>query len=1019
LVWPSLDLKAQDRDYFLQLQITNQNGLPQNTVRDIAFSTSGYLWLATEDGIARYDGKNTFVYNSQNAPIPSNRICQIIQTTDGHLYGVTDEDDLLEIIEKPPFVSISFKGKLPDKGFLKYHLFQSKNIEEFIRIYNRVNSDFTNHSNQLVMIALQNKSIYVEKNKNGLRLLSPNSENPTTIPIPDCISKRFFTIHDSLFFMGPDRHFHHVNLQNGKITDIKKTGQHKSNLNTSTLNSNDGRIIWNEKTASAFLIEQNSLYEIKREGSNIALNKLIDQLPAFAISEVSFSPDKEQLIIGTLSNGFYLYRKSWFETIHSPFSNNIFYAQISTQQNTIITPKPTQELSLNNQRLLSHNEGSSLFTLYLDTLHNWLWTNSADSLIQIDMIHQKKIGHYGMLDSTEININVIDRCDDSSLYIGTANSLYLFTLHSGFKKLGTFQFNSFKKQSYCFLHDGDSVLWIGTHSGLFKYSHATKQLSKENFPNYIVRTLFRTSSGVLLIGTYGHGIYTQRHQTYVPLPLDRFNNLKTTHSFKEDRLGYIWLSSNNGLYRVNLTDINEFVQDHLLNPIYYYRFSTNDGLPTNEFNGGCYPSSISLPNGMWSFPSMNGLVLFRPEKIKTNAGGSNLFIDKILINDFNVHQIDSVIKLPKHQFKLAMFVSSPNWSDETNLQISYKIDDNEWNVLRQNNAAIMLQNLAGGEHILTIRKRSGFSPDDTKEIRFRIRVPKLLYECWWFWPITILALFLVIAGAIRFSNHAIRRRKEKLESMVHSKTKALKDAVSTLEQQNQTIKQSEDYYRKETELKTTLLFLLSHDIATPLRYVNMHLADCTNPSTPSIDVNDLIDLKISTTNLEYLLDNIVTWVKHSVENNSHPPIVSVHLHDLVAEKLRLFDLMIQRKQNHIQNLISQDTLVPADPFILSMAIQNILGNAVHHTKNGDIRLEYNSSDIAHQIIITDSGIGLNESFSSSTSEENKEGRPLNGYGIGLKIANQLLELINGYIEVKSNDKGKGTIAIINIRKSNS
>ena len=495
---PHLDLQAQDRPYFLQSHINSQNGLPQNTVRDIAYSTSGFLWIATEDGIARYDGKNTYIYNSQNSPLPSNRICQLIQTLDNHLYCLTDEDDLLEIIEQPPFIQVIKKGKLPDKGFLKYHLFQSKSIDEFIKVYHQIKSDLLSYSNQLVVIALQKKSLYIEKNKNGIRLLSTQSDTPSFISIDDCSPKRFFTLHDSLLFMSPEFQFYNLNYQNGKISHFKKEYRPYKQTITNQTSINNGRIIWNEKTATAFLIESNSLYEIKQEGAIIILQKVIDQLPTFSISEVSYSPDKEQLIIGTLSNGFYLYHKSWFSTLRSPFSSNIFYAQAGTRHNSIITTKPNQELSLDKQELLN-DESKNIYTLYIDTLRQQLWTISADTLQRFDLIRKKTIGHNILPDRNESAIHLIGRRNDSSLYIGTPTTLYYLKIDSGFKKLGSFQFQSFKKQLYCFLQDGDSVLWIGTHYGLFKYTTSTRQLTKENFPNHIVRALFKTSSGMLLM----------------------------------------------------------------------------------------------------------------------------------------------------------------------------------------------------------------------------------------------------------------------------------------------------------------------------------------------------------------------------------------------------------------------------------------------------------------------------------------------------------------------------------------
>src|SRR5437899_5584997 len=81
---------AQEDNYFLQTHINSRNGLPQNTIRDMVISNSGYMWLATEDGLVRFDGRNTQIYNSQNSPLKKNRITQLIKTSDGKLYCLTE-----------------------------------------------------------------------------------------------------------------------------------------------------------------------------------------------------------------------------------------------------------------------------------------------------------------------------------------------------------------------------------------------------------------------------------------------------------------------------------------------------------------------------------------------------------------------------------------------------------------------------------------------------------------------------------------------------------------------------------------------------------------------------------------------------------------------------------------------------------------------------------------------------------------------------------------------------------------
>ena len=49
-------------------QFTSSNGLPQNTVASIAQTRDGYLWVATYDGLVRYDGVTFTIFDKGNTP---------------------------------------------------------------------------------------------------------------------------------------------------------------------------------------------------------------------------------------------------------------------------------------------------------------------------------------------------------------------------------------------------------------------------------------------------------------------------------------------------------------------------------------------------------------------------------------------------------------------------------------------------------------------------------------------------------------------------------------------------------------------------------------------------------------------------------------------------------------------------------------------------------------------------------------------------------------------------------------
>jgi signal transduction histidine kinase/ligand-binding sensor domain-containing protein len=65
---------------------TQEHGLPQDTVRAIAQTKDGYLWLGTDEGLAQFDGYDFTVYNKENGALPSNSVAALWAARDGSLW---------------------------------------------------------------------------------------------------------------------------------------------------------------------------------------------------------------------------------------------------------------------------------------------------------------------------------------------------------------------------------------------------------------------------------------------------------------------------------------------------------------------------------------------------------------------------------------------------------------------------------------------------------------------------------------------------------------------------------------------------------------------------------------------------------------------------------------------------------------------------------------------------------------------------------------------------------------------
>ena len=70
---------------------TADNGLPQNIIRAICQTPDGYLWLATFDGLVRFDGVRFTTFNRSNTPgIEGNRFGSLFCAADGDIWAATE-----------------------------------------------------------------------------------------------------------------------------------------------------------------------------------------------------------------------------------------------------------------------------------------------------------------------------------------------------------------------------------------------------------------------------------------------------------------------------------------------------------------------------------------------------------------------------------------------------------------------------------------------------------------------------------------------------------------------------------------------------------------------------------------------------------------------------------------------------------------------------------------------------------------------------------------------------------------
>lgn len=80
---------------------TVRDGLPVNSVSQIMQSREGYLWLATFDGLVRFDGARFQVHTSSNTPgLGHQRLVGVLETGDGQLL-LSSDVGVLQLLNLP------------------------------------------------------------------------------------------------------------------------------------------------------------------------------------------------------------------------------------------------------------------------------------------------------------------------------------------------------------------------------------------------------------------------------------------------------------------------------------------------------------------------------------------------------------------------------------------------------------------------------------------------------------------------------------------------------------------------------------------------------------------------------------------------------------------------------------------------------------------------------------------------------------------------------------------------------
>ncbi len=197
------------------------------------------------------------------------------------------------------------------------------------------------------------------------------------------------------------------------------------------------------------------------------------------------------------------------------------------------------------------------------------------------------------------------------------------------------------------LIDNSGSLWIASReNGLTKYqlpplapnapvldeTTALHITQSEGLSSNWVTTMVADSGGRLWVATFGGGLNIVQGTQVA--------SLTSTHGLPEeglmgialDGLGSLWLSSNNGIHRIALSDMYAYL-DGRRSSVTFQSFGISDGMYSDECNGGFQSCVARTSDGKLWFPTTSGVVMVDPAHLPTNTVPPAIVLERVRIDN--------------------------------------------------------------------------------------------------------------------------------------------------------------------------------------------------------------------------------------------------------------------------------------------------------------------------------------------------------------------------------------------------
>ncbi|MBI9061040.1 MAG: PAS domain-containing protein [Marinilabiliaceae bacterium] len=838
------------------------DGISQSEIKCIYQDTEGYLWLATQNGLNKFDGysfENFFYDPTDEQSISNNWIFDVVEDSLGHLWTGTKEG--LNRYDKKTggFTRIPHKlnnAVVPDDfvyGLIADETFVYINIPPVLSRYNYRTDSLESYINtQPYDGALHDIGFPILKSSEGKVWLG----SADGLSVFDPETKSF------LNYRHEEDNFH--SISNNHITAL-----YEDLIGNILVGTEKGINFYNPQV-DGFIRFQDEANPTKALSNNYIRSILQDSYGVYwigtgegGLNRMDWSWDDGNFELTLYRSGSNYENFIGHDIVYSLFedrSHNLWIGTIAGLDRTDLKPKKFRNYKKTDDLHSLDLLDNIIASVYIDEDQR-LWVGNWGKGLNIYHPKTKEMVHY----SSEFegdryipnnHVHVLFEDSESRLWMGTRNGVSIYNKqqqsfmpfegHFGLDSTGFFANN----RVYCISEISNGEIWIGTGNGILAFNPIKKTSSNYRtgaaepygISSNLVYSIQEDKDGYIWIATldgldrYHMGEQQMVHFTHTK---DQKNTLcdNFTISLCEDHKGDIWIGTSTGVNRFNKKDslftyfsikdglpsniIYDIIEDKNRNLWFstgsglamlntttqtFKSYSINEGLQGGEFN---LKAVYQADNGDVYFGGMDGLISFHPDSLAENS-----FVPPIVITSFEKERAGQKQKLNVYTDKLELsykdysFTISYAALDYTKPfknQYAYKMVGlrDEWEEVG-NRHFVHFTNMPSGHYTFLVKGTNNDGLWNEMPTRLDIRILPPWWRSNYAYGGYILLGFLIVFGVIRLRERNLMKEKRMLEAGIRERT-------TEIALQKERVEESEAKLKSTISSLNDLVFVLDRE----------------------------------------------------------------------------------------------------------------------------------------------------------------------------------------------------------------